>query len=943
VKRFSFEVLTVLAAVLAALVLLTSPAYSAPGTGTLFGTDANGGNLLTIDQSTGAGTVVGPMSAGVVPALAVDPTTGVMYAGQGGGSPNIYTVDPSTGHATLVGNSGLGFSAISDLDFTSDGTLFAAVNIVGDGGTGADHLATINKLTGEATVIGPFGKCESGCSIEGMDGIAFDSNGTLWGSVSAHTVAGTTPGLYRINPATGAATFVAPIQGASGTPPSGGVVSLHFACDGTLFGGTARAVSPATDGGRLITINPSTGVFSFVGSVSATGGSSLGALAFEKPCEHIALRPSFARNLTGTSHTVTATVLDKEGHPLSGVSVEFKVTAGPNGGTTGSGSTNSSGEASFSYSSSAEGLDEIVAAFTDSSGQTRTSNVVRKEWVAPSPVEKCNGLDDNGNGLVDEGFPDSDQDGIADCVDEDQDNDGVPNGVDNCPQVPNPDQADSNGNGIGDACDPNTTPINNPPSPGEIETDGQFGPPSGEWSTITPASFLGGDSLVYSAVEGEAIYLMYDYRLNTTPLAEGQTVGPISFQVGAGSFFDVYITQGGPNTEFGPNPPTSAGGAGDTVKVFVNGEAFDNSAECVKGAVDHNSTSPNFSEPHNLVELEVRLRSFGGCYSTAPAFWSATLPSVTPTSSFAPLTGVTVTDTPENAQVSAAFFKVATDGSTQVTPLTVPPAPKPTQTSTSLSGGSQSGEAITVPEGTAVTDSATLSGENAASATGKVSYKVYSDNECTKAVASAGIVSVSGGNVPPSEAKTLAPGTYYWQAAYSGDKANATSANSCGSEVETVTRSVSCPPKPPKVIARWHDSAHGSPGKWSPPGEMKCGKTTTLGPSPTEPLKVSPGESVKAGYDFLLPGNRKPFTVSFAEGKVVLKVRCVSGGKPKEPTFKVTFPSQSYTVTNAEWSPSKSETSPLVYQGEISVPNLCAGGKLEILKESTFSAFMTIH
>ena len=35
----------------------------------------------------------------------------------------------------------------------------------------------------------------------------------------------------------------------------------------------------------------------------------------------------------------------------------------------------------------------------------------------------------------------------------DTDGDGIPDNFDNCPTVPNPDQADSNGNGIGDACD----------------------------------------------------------------------------------------------------------------------------------------------------------------------------------------------------------------------------------------------------------------------------------------------------------------------------------------------------------------------------------------------------------------------------------------------------------------------------------------------------------
>src|SRR5262249_20078980 len=70
---------------------------------------------------------------------------------------------------------------------------------------------------------------------------------------------------------------------ATGEPPSGGVVALQFRCDGTLFGGTARG-NDATDGGRLVTINPATGVFAFVGASSPTGGNSLGALAFSADC-----------------------------------------------------------------------------------------------------------------------------------------------------------------------------------------------------------------------------------------------------------------------------------------------------------------------------------------------------------------------------------------------------------------------------------------------------------------------------------------------------------------------------------------------------------------------------------------------------------------------------------------------------------------------------------
>src|SRR5207253_1326177 len=100
------------------------------------------------------------------------------------------------------------------------------------------------------------------------------------------------------------------------------------------------------------------------------------------------------------------------------------------------------------------------------------------------------------------------------------------------------------------------------------------------------------------------------------------------------------------------------------------------------------------------------------------------------------------------------------------------PPPPPTTTTTTLSGGGQSGAEITVPEGTAVTDQATLSGENAATATGTITYKVFSDNKCTTEVASAGAPGVTAGVVPASNPETLAPGTYYWQASYSGDKAN---------------------------------------------------------------------------------------------------------------------------------------------------------------------------
>lgn len=120
-----------------------------------------------------------------------------------------------------------------------------------------------------------------------------------------------------------------------------------------------------------------------------------------------------------------------------------------------------------------------------------------------------------------------------------------------------------------------------------------------------------------------------------------------------------------------------------------------------------------------------------------------------------------------------------------------------TQISTSLSGGGQTGANITVPTNTAVTDASTLTGATTSSASGTVSYKVYSDTNCTNQVADGGTKTVSSGSVPNSDPVTLnQAGTYYWQASYSGDAANNPSKSACGDETETVQ-----PPSDPHVSA----------------------------------------------------------------------------------------------------------------------------------------------
>jgi hypothetical protein len=98
---------------------------------------------------------------------------------------------------------------------------------------------------------------------------------------------------------------------------------------------------------------------------------------------------------------------------------------------------------------------------------------------------------------------------------------------------------------------------------------------------------------------------------------------------------------------------------------------------------------------------------------------------------------------------------------------------------------------ITVPQGTAVTDTATLTGANASKAGGQVTYTVYSDAMCKTLFASGGVKTVNNGVVPDSDQVTMSQaGTFHWIAAYSGDPTTGNNASSsqCSDETVIVTQ-----------------------------------------------------------------------------------------------------------------------------------------------------------
>jgi hypothetical protein len=210
------------------------------------------GELYIISTANGSQvTDIGPLNDSLganypITGMAFNPINGVLYGSTGNAGAvdaMLVTINPASALVTVIGSFNAGPvnstgvpATMADLAFDSSGNLYGVASI------GGPNLYSINKTTGQATLVGPNGVASSTTG----GGLAISSGGAFYGTPTSSRF-----GTY--NSSTGAYTNIA-----NPTKPTGGGAYGALEFDGsTLYGLNVGSGSPPPT--ALVIIDPTTG------------------------------------------------------------------------------------------------------------------------------------------------------------------------------------------------------------------------------------------------------------------------------------------------------------------------------------------------------------------------------------------------------------------------------------------------------------------------------------------------------------------------------------------------------------------------------------------------------------------------------------------------------------------------------------------------------------
>ena len=467
--------------------------------------------------------------------------------------------------------------------------------------------------------------------------------------------------------------------------------------------------------------------------------------------EGAVLSPISGTSPVGSPYTFTAKVQNTTGVPIADQSVTFKVLSGPNAGKTLTTTTNATGKAKFTDTSTSTGTDTVQVSFVNGTGNTVTSNEATVTWTQTTMVPPA-------STTTTTSLSGGSQSGTSISV---------PVGTSVT------DQASLSGTNASKATGTVTYSVYSNDTCTTVFK-------AGTAQMITTAGTLPASNPVTITTAG-TYYWKASYSGDPANAKSTSACSPA-----AGGEVET-VTKATPKMATSPQPATgTAGSTSLNDKVTLSGLVNPVETGTAAGKITVKLFSPSDSTCTGTATFTdiITASSGSGSYTTTGG----------PTASQAGTWHWTAeySGDANNATVSSGC-----------TAELVTVARATTKVTTSLSGGSSSGTSISVPIGTSVTDQATLSGALSSTATGKVTYDVYSTSTCKVAVSSGTPETITtAGKLPASSpVKITTAGTYYWKASYSGDTNNNTAASTCGTkgEVETVTSAVTTKPQPTKL------------------------------------------------------------------------------------------------------------------------------------------------